>query len=108
MSEKITRIEVIDENGRSYVNWDKHNVVSYQLQDDGKTLKVFVNKTARTLKEIFLKSGYLQPNQIEDLIDQIEVWLPREQSAAGSQRLEVEMSVEGYNDCLNEIKRKLR
>ena len=41
---RITRIEVIDENGRSYVNWEKENNVSWQLQDDGRTLKVFVNK----------------------------------------------------------------
>jgi hypothetical protein len=39
----ITRVEVIDENGRSYVNWNKENIISYQLQDDDTTLKVFVN-----------------------------------------------------------------
>lgn len=41
---RITRIEVIDENGRSYVNWNDNNDVSWQFQDDGRTLKVFVNK----------------------------------------------------------------
>jgi hypothetical protein len=41
---KITRIEVIDENGRSYVNHGDDNDVSWQFQDDGRTLKVFVNK----------------------------------------------------------------
>jgi hypothetical protein len=41
---RITRVEVIDENGRSYVNWEDDNNVSWQFQDDGKTLKVFVNK----------------------------------------------------------------
>jgi len=37
----VTRVEVIDNNGRSYTkNWvDK---VEMQLQDDGKTLKLFV------------------------------------------------------------------
>lgn len=49
---KITRIEVIDENGRSYVNRGDDNVVSYELQDDGRTLKVFVNKESKmTLKD---------------------------------------------------------
>lgn len=38
--EDVTRIELIDESGSAYV---RHNVaVSYSLQDDGKTLKVFV------------------------------------------------------------------
>ena len=43
MEKRITRIEVIDQSGRSYVNWDENNDVTYQLQDDGRTLKVFVN-----------------------------------------------------------------
>jgi hypothetical protein len=38
----ITRIEVIDENGRSYMNWKKDNAIQLSVQDDGRTLKVFV------------------------------------------------------------------
>ena len=45
---------------------------------------------------------------IADLVDQIEEWLPKEQSAAGSQNVYVECTVEGFNDALNKIKRKLR
>ena len=40
----ITRVEVITDNGRDYVNWEKDNKITTSLQDDGKTLKVFVNK----------------------------------------------------------------
>jgi hypothetical protein len=40
---RITRVEVIDQSGRSYVNWDETNDVTWQLQDGGRTLKVFVN-----------------------------------------------------------------
>jgi hypothetical protein len=40
--------------------------------------------------------------------DLVEKWLPKEQSAAGSQNAYVECSVEGFNDCLTKIKRKLR
>jgi hypothetical protein len=42
---RITRVEVIDENGRSYVNWEEDNDITLSHQDDGRTLKVFVNKT---------------------------------------------------------------
>lgn len=42
------------------------------------------------------------------LIDRIEAWLPKEQSAKGSQNVHVECTVEGFNDCLNQIKSKLR
>ena len=39
----ITRVEVITDNGREYVNWNKDNKITTSLQDDGKTLKIFVN-----------------------------------------------------------------
>jgi hypothetical protein len=41
---KVTRFEVIDRFGRSYSNWNVENV-SFSLQDDGKTLKVFLRDT---------------------------------------------------------------
>jgi hypothetical protein len=39
---ECTRVEVIDQKGRTYVNWDKNNIVSISLQDDGKTIKIFI------------------------------------------------------------------
>lgn len=41
----VTRVEVIDETGRAYVKYlDDDQYVCYDLQDDGRTLKVFINK----------------------------------------------------------------
>ncbi|NCU32589.1 MAG: hypothetical protein EOM23_06590 [Candidatus Moranbacteria bacterium] len=40
----INRVEVIDEKGRSYVNWQKYNRVELQIQNNGRTLKVFVSQ----------------------------------------------------------------
>ena len=37
---KVTRVEVIDSKGRSYTNWEAKNV-ELDLQDSGRTLKVF-------------------------------------------------------------------
>jgi hypothetical protein len=51
---------------------------------------------------------YHEDATIDFLITKIEEWLPKEQSAAGSQNAYVECSVEGFNDCLTKIKRKLR
>jgi hypothetical protein len=45
---------------------------------------------------------------IDDLLDQIQLWLPREQSAEGSQSVSVIDTVDGYNDALKKIKSKLR
>jgi hypothetical protein len=40
--ELIKRLEVIDEHGRSYVNWAENNRIKLVLQDEGRTLKVFI------------------------------------------------------------------
>ena len=41
--EKVNRVEVIDQNGRSYVNWKPTNKTEISLQDVMKTLKVFIS-----------------------------------------------------------------
>lgn len=38
---QINRVEVIDEDGRSYTNYDAHSV-ELSIQDNGRTLKVFI------------------------------------------------------------------
>ena len=40
--EKVTRLEVIDNNGRSYVNYGV-NKMEFSYQDEGRTLKIFTN-----------------------------------------------------------------
>ena len=41
---RITRLEVItDTGGRDYVSWEEDNDITLSYQDDGRTLKVFVN-----------------------------------------------------------------
>lgn len=39
---KCTRVEVIDDNGRSYVNWNEDNKVEISMQDDDRTMKIFI------------------------------------------------------------------
>jgi hypothetical protein len=38
---EVTRVEVIDENGRVYTKWNCSVELSYQ--DNGRTLKLFIN-----------------------------------------------------------------
>jgi hypothetical protein len=40
----INRVEVIDEKGRSYVNWKPTNRTELLIQDNGRTLKIFVSQ----------------------------------------------------------------
>ena len=53
----------------------------------------------------FAQSRHVLVNEIVSIVKD---WLPKEQSAAGSQNAYVECTVEGFNDCLNKIKGKLR
>lgn len=41
---KIKRVEVIDNEGRQYVNWNMDNIVTVSVQDDGRTLKIFIDR----------------------------------------------------------------
>ena len=40
---KVTRVEVIDDDGRSYTKWNVFDV-QIMLQDDNRTLKVFLKE----------------------------------------------------------------
>lgn len=46
----VVRVEVIDKNGRSYVNWNGGNKVRLMLQDDERTLKVYIGSRDEKLK----------------------------------------------------------
>lgn len=43
-ADKITRVEVIDSAGRSYVKWDDKIKVTLSFQDEGRTLKIFIKE----------------------------------------------------------------
>ena len=43
-TKKVTRVEVIDKNGRSYSNWNENNRVELSYQDNDKTLKIFIKE----------------------------------------------------------------
>lgn len=40
----INRVEVIDEKGRSYVNWKPSNQTQIMIQDNNRTLKIFISQ----------------------------------------------------------------
>jgi hypothetical protein len=43
--EFVTRLEVVDSTGRAYVHYlDEKESVQYSLQDDNRTLKIFIVK----------------------------------------------------------------
>jgi hypothetical protein len=62
----VTRVEVIDKNGRSYVNRHENSIVSYSLQDANQTLKIFIKEQK---KEVFNEAKA----KIIDFIQKLEI-----------------------------------
>jgi hypothetical protein len=44
----------------------------------------------------------------DSIVDLVEKWLPDPQSAAGSQSVDTELLVDGFNDCVRKMKEMLR
>ena len=76
--DKVTRIEIIDQDGRSYVNWDDNNKVELSFQDDERTLKVFISRVNPDEREPHslitktLKNHYDELNEIADNVEELE------------------------------------
>ena len=43
-----------------------------------------------------------------NVVDLVEDWLPKEQDASGSQNVDTELLVDGFNDCVRKMKEMLR
>jgi len=97
-----------------YDNIDIDKLLEKWKKDPPEFLKFELGQSLTDLiydwwEDIFtVQSNDDMETSIDDLVSRISNWLPKEQSAAGSQSLGVEDMVEGFNDCLNKIKRKLR
>lgn len=112
MTDKITleltleELKLIDK----YVELnDETQSVFNKIKDAYPKSKTLTDLIHRWWEDVFtIHSDWDSETSIEDLVDQIELFLPREQSAAGSQNVYVECTVEGYNDAIKEIKSKLR
>ena len=87
------------------------------LENSNKISKKPVEKQSKTLTDILYRwwddvftthSDWDAETSIEDLVDQIEQFLPKQKSASSQNVLGDVDIVEGFNDCLNKIKRNLR
>jgi hypothetical protein len=69
---RITRVEIIDGEGRSYVSWEDDNDIVTSIQDEGRTLKVFVNKVKpKTLFDVIRNLGY-SFDAVYEIVDAVE------------------------------------
>ena len=87
------------------------------LENSNDISKKPVEKQSKTLTDIVYRwwedvftthSDWDMETSIEDLIDQVEQWLPKQKYASSQNVLGDVDIVEGFNDCLKKIKSKLR
>jgi hypothetical protein len=104
-----------EENAASYITdevvnrmlkkWEENppDFLKFEL---GKTLEALIT---RWWCDVFTThEDWDMETAIDDLCDRVELWLPKSQSAVGSQNVDTELLVDGFNDCLTKIKSKLR
>jgi hypothetical protein len=79
------------------------------------TPSAFRQKLFDGIKSVFYDPDYERTHwkmkvnmAVDEVLTHFYDILPEPQSAAGSQNVDVEFLVDGYNDCLNELKEKLR
>lgn len=83
-----------------------------EVEKDNPKLQKVIDKMVEERKSQKLYNilkSYNYPNfTAENICNIVEDWLPQEQSASGSQNTFVECNVEGYNDCVRQMKEMLR
>jgi hypothetical protein len=68
--------------------------VKYKRVEEPKPKKLF---------DVIRNLGY-SVDMCYEILDAVRCWLPEPQSAVGSQNVDVELLVDGFNDCLKKIK----
>jgi hypothetical protein len=109
MNEVLNRLENKYENddvNRMLKEWEE-NPPEFLKFEMGKTLEALIT---RWWCDVFggINQYWDMETAIDDLCDQIELWLPKSQSHEGTQSASVIDLVDGYNDALTKIKSKLR
>jgi len=87
--------------------WDeKDNPASY-ITDEVVNRLIEKHQAQKLYNMVRDELGY-SFNCCDEFVDLVERWLPKEQSAAGSQNVDTELLVDGFNDCLRKMKEMLR
>ena len=87
------------------VEWDeKDNPPNLQKVID----KMVEERKAQKLYNILKDRWCFSKDACEEIVEAVAEWLPEPQSAAGSQNVNTELLVEGFNHCLQKMKEMLR
>ena len=86
------------------VEWDEKDNPNLQKVID-KMVEERKSKKLRNMLKVQLNYDVMV---CDDIVDIVEEWILDEQSASGSQNVNTELLVEGFNDCVRQMKEMLR
>ena len=92
---------------------DHYDEVEWDEKDNPKPMDEVVNRLVKKYQaqklynRLYDELGY-DFEDIENVVSLVEDWLPEPQSAEGSQNVNTELLVEGFNHCLDKMKEMLR
>jgi hypothetical protein len=97
--------EVLDKLENKYKDAEE-NAASYMTDEviDRMVKKYQAQKLWNIMKD---KLGFTMET-CDAIVSTVEEWLPEPQSAAGSQNVDVEFLVDGFNDCVRKMNEMLR
>jgi hypothetical protein len=92
---------------------DYYDEVEWDEKDNPKPMDDVVNRLIEKYQAQKLwnmvrdKLGY-SVDLCDEIVDLVEKWLPKEQSASGSQNVDTELLVDGFNHAIQKMKEMLR
>ena len=105
----------VEKKKESWMDKPVEELVAMLEKNPPDCLKFVMGKTLEQIVTRWWCDTFTGPNEkwsmeecIDDLIDQIELFLPRSQSHEGTQNIDTVVAVEAHNDLLQKIKSKLR
>jgi hypothetical protein len=105
--------ECIDDLADQIEFWILRNKKEVSVEEQSKPMDEVVNRLvkkyqAQKLWNIMKDKWGFSEFECSDIVEGVAEWLPKPQNASGSQNLNTELLVEGFNDCLDQIKGMLR
>lgn len=99
---KYTPDEVADE-----VECDEKDNPPYRITDEVVNRLIKEQQAQKLYNRLYDELSY-DFDSCNDIVDLVESWIPEPQSADGSQNVDTELLVEGFNDAIRKMKEMLR
>jgi hypothetical protein len=100
-------VPVDDPDWYDEVEWDEKDNPQYRITDEVVDRLIKQQQAQKLWNRVRDELGY-SIDCCDEIVDLVKNWLPEYQSAAGSQNVDTELLVDGFNHCLEKIKGMLR